>query len=65
MVLSSYKQQLNWNSHKKEKLEEVNEIVHSPENEVEKKQVNFSKSVDVSPQVFPHFTTRIQAIRSA
>jgi len=31
MVLSSYKQQLNWNSHKEEKWEEVNEKKqHSP-----------------------------------
>ena len=35
----------------KVELEEVNEIVHSPENEVEKKQVNFSKSVvNMTPQ---------------
>ncbi len=33
------------------KVEEVSEIVHSPENEVEKKQVNFSKSVvNMTPQ---------------
>jgi len=35
----------------KVELEEVNEIVHSPENEVEKKQVMFSKSVvNMTPQ---------------
>ncbi len=35
----------------KVELEEVSEIVHSPENEVEKKQVNFSKSVvNMTPQ---------------
>jgi len=35
----------------KVELEEVSEIVHSPENEVEKKQVMFSKSVvNMTPQ---------------
>ena len=39
------------NEEVKVELEEVSEIVHSPENEVEKKQVNFSKSVvNMTPQ---------------